>query len=85
MGYAEMLKRPSLDKKSFKNHRHVCNLRYLYIVLEYIVVQQSYCYIHRNHLYDSMQSAYWPNTSTELTLINFYNIYMCNVHFEFRC
>ena len=68
-----LLKKPSLDPDSLKNYRPVCNLPFLFKILERIVFSRLTDYILANKLFDPFQSAYRPHHSVETLLLNVSN------------
>ena len=68
-----LLKKPSLDKENLKNFRPVSNLPYLGKLIEQVAIDQLDDYLSKHHLYESLQSAYTPNHSTETAMIKITN------------
>ena len=65
-----LLKKPSLDHECLKNYRPVCNLPFLFKILERVVFSRLSDYLLEYNLFDPSQSAYRPHHSVETLLIN---------------
>ena len=68
-----IIKKTSLDKEDVKSYRPVSNLSYVTKLIEKVVATQFVDHLSRNELYDSMQSAYRANFSTETALMKLQN------------
>ena len=68
-----LLKKPSLDPDILKNYRPVCNLPFLFKILERVVFSQLSNYLSENNLFDPFQSGYRPRHSVETLLLNVSN------------
>ena len=68
-----LLKKPSLDPDVLQNYRPVCNLPFLFKILERIVFSRLTDYFLVNKLFDPFQSAYRPHHSVETLLLNVSN------------
>ena len=73
------IKKPSLDPNILANYRPISNLPFISKVLERVVAQQLQQYLQENELYDTLQSAYRANHSTETALLKVFNDIMLNI------
>ena len=64
-----LIKKPDLDPEQKKNYRPVSNLSYLSKLIEKVVVAQLDVHMSENKLYETYQSAYRKNHSTETALL----------------
>ena len=67
------LKKPHLDPEDYSNYRPIANLSFLSKPLERIVANQLNTYLVQNDLFESFQSAYRSNHSTETALLRVVN------------
>ena len=65
-----LLKKPSLDHEFLKNYRPVCNLPFLFKILERVMFSRLSDYLLEYDLFDPLQSAYRPHHSVETLLVN---------------
>ena len=63
-------KKTSLDQEFLKNYRPVCNLPFLFKILERVVFSRLSDYLLEHELFDPLQSAYRPHHSVETLLMN---------------
>ena len=68
-----LLKKPTLDKDTFKNYRPVSNLNFLSKVTEKAVASQIKLHIRQFDLDNCFQSAYKAYHSTETALLTVQN------------
>ena len=68
-----LLKKPSLDKETFKHYRPVSNLPYIGKIIERVVVGQLDQHRTENSLHAVCQSAYRKYHSTETALLKVFN------------
>ena len=69
-----IIKKPSLDAEDLKNYRPVSNLCCVAKIIEKAAATQFIDHLNRNGLYDSMQSAYRRDFSTETALLLLQNL-----------
>ena len=67
------LKKPNLDKESFKNYRPISNLPFVSKVMERVSFSRLLNYLRTNNLLDNHQSAYRPDHSVETLLADLAN------------
>ena len=65
-----LLKKPGLDRNVLKNYRPILNLPFLSKILEKVVLQQCQVYLSENNLFETNQSAYRKNHSTETAVLS---------------
>ena len=74
-----ILKKASLDKEVFKNHRPVSNLNFISKILERVVAVQLQTHLDEAGLMTAFQSAYRKHHSTESALLNIQNDILINI------
>ena len=64
-----LLKKHNLDKNDLKNFRPVSNTAFVYKLIEKVVVKRLSCYMSKNQLNETFQSAYRQHHGTETALV----------------
>jgi len=64
-----LLKKHNLDQNNLSNYRPVSNIPFMSKLLEKVFLSQLNAHLLSNGLYDSFQSAYRANRSTETSLL----------------
>ena len=68
-----LLKKHNLDQNNLSNYRPVSNIPFLSKILEKVVLLQLNDHLFSNGLYDTFQSAYRANRSTETALLRIFH------------